>query len=91
MERILNIPTQMICSCNTSGEFTPIRFRYETPTCELITVDVLSVDARKYNNMGTAYELNYICRGRENDRVKSFHLRYYIPSHRWTITKICSI
>jgi hypothetical protein len=90
MERILNIPTQVICSCNTSGEFTPIRFRFETPTCELITIDVLSVDARRYNNMGTAYELNYICRGKLDNRIKTFHLRYYIPSHRWTITKITS-
>lgn len=88
MGRVLNIPTQVICSCNTSGEFTPIRFRYETPSCELITVDVLSVDSRTYEGMGSAYEMNYVCRGKLNNMIKTYYLRYYIPTHRWTITSI---
>ena len=88
MAQILNIPAQVICSCNTSGVFTPIRFRYETPSCELITVDVLSVDSRSESGSFTSYEMRYVCRGMVQGRMHTFYLRYYIPDHRWTITGI---
>ena len=89
MEQILNIPAQVICSCNISGEFTPIRFRYETPACELITINVLSVDSRKHQHMRNTHEMTYVCRGQiDTNIIKTFRLRYHIASHRWTITSI---
>ena len=83
----------MIASCSTIGEFTPIRFRYETPACELVTVNVLSVENRKHTHTRANHEMLYVCRGAiDNDEISnrsfSFHLRYYVPGHCWTLTSV---
>lgn len=82
MERHINYPVQVICSCSTSGEFTPIRFRFESPSCELITIDILAVESRKSVHMNNAYEMTYVCKGKLNNLIKTFHLRYSITAHK---------
>ena len=87
-----NTPIQMIASCSTVGEFTPIRFRYETPDCSLVTVNILSVENRKHTHTRANHEMIYVCRGiidgDECNIARSFCLRYYVPNHCWTLMSI---
>lgn len=86
---MINTPIQMIASCSISGEFTPIRFRYETPACDLVTVNVVSVENRKHKFTNANHEMTYVCRGSiDGVGTLSFHLRYYVPHHKWTLTKV---
>ena len=89
----INQPIQMIASCSISGEFTPIRFRYENLNCELTTVNVLSVDNRKHKHFRTNNEMSYVCRGTIDgddveNRCYSYTLRYYIPTHSWSLVNM---
>ena len=88
MEHVVNIPIQMIASCTTTGEFMPIRFRYEAADCELVTVhidQVLNQDGRAFGNMR---EMIYSCRATMFGQCRTFQVRYLIHEHRWFLYKI---
>lgn len=86
MPRVLNRPIQVISSCNIAGEFVPIRFRFESPDCELLTVEVEEV---LYQDGRTAIHgdtfMHYACRGTIYDRTRTFILCYIIREHRWVL------
>lgn len=56
MENV-NLPIQIICCCSTLGEFTPLRFRFETEEHELITVQIESVLAHKETSFAGMREI----------------------------------
>ena len=90
MERLLNIPVQMIASCNTKGDFTPLRFRFENKDCVLITVDVGSVLSRNPGSPDNRREILYRCRAPFAGRLHTFDLRYVIQDHKWFLYKLYS-
>ena len=52
MEQNLNYPIQMVCAFSTQGDIKPLRFKYEDPEHQIITVDVDNVIARKEMTIG---------------------------------------
>ncbi len=88
MHTTLNLPVQLIASCSTLGDFTPLRFRYENAEHRLITVsidDILSTKEIHYNGMD---EIIYTCYGTLEQESRLFTLKYNIRSHRWLIFQL---
>ncbi len=52
MEQNLNYPIQRVCAFSTQGDIKPLRFKYEDPEHQIITVDVDNVIARKEMPIG---------------------------------------
>lgn len=88
MQKPLNKPIQVISSCSTTGEFTPIRIRFEADNCELVTVDIIDV-LKRDSRTGPQFSqfLHYVCRGIVYDRIRTFILCYKISTHTWTLHK----
>ncbi len=84
----LPIPVQLISSCSTLGELTPIRFRYEDPEHVRHTVSVLEVLSRRDTTIAGIPEMTYVCHGEFEQTRHLFQLRYHIPSHKWSIVKV---
>lgn len=87
MDRILNIPVQMIASCTTSGEFTPLRFRFENRDCTIITVNVDSVVSHS-KEVHNSREIVYTCRAPFAGRMHIIDLRYVIQEHKWFLYRL---
>jgi hypothetical protein len=91
MKQTVNIPVQLISSCSTLGEFTPLRFRYTFPeTHELITVDIQEILSKKENIFIGLHEILYTCSATIQGIEKIFTLRYSILAHQWSIFQMLS-
>ena len=87
---VINIPIQLISSCSTLGELTPLRFRYENEEHILSTIDidnVLSIKEKQYNGIS---EIVYTCQAVFGNDVHLFELSYTVNTHRWKIFRLLS-
>ena len=85
MQKTVNVPIQMISCCNTLGDMTPMRFRYEDDEHNIITVQVIDVLSFKEINFSGNTELLYTCTANIYDMQHMFVLKYNIKSHRWLL------
>ena len=76
-------PIQLISVTSTLGDITPMRFRYESPEHELITVKVDEVHARKEMSIGMGGSIIYTCASEIDGQMILYELRYEIGSHKW--------
>lgn len=82
-DTILNIPIQLISSCSTLGNFTPLKFRFEDNAHNLITInisDILSTRERKFNGV---HDLIYTCQSNTSEVTQLFELKYNVNTHKW--------
>lgn len=90
MTEILNTPIQLISSCSTLGDFTPLRFRYEDEQHVLHTVSIERVLSSSTTCLAGVECILYTCSARLDDRIRIFILKYYVRSHKWSIYQILS-
>lgn len=88
--KIANIPVQLISSCSTLGDLTPLRFRYENEEHSLSTVNIDAVLSIKENQYNGIHEIIYTCQAALNGTVHLFELKYNVSSHKWLIFRILS-
>ncbi len=86
MGQSLNYPIQMVSAFSTQGEIKPLRFRYEDPEHQIITVDVGKVIARKEMTIGKGGSLIYTCESEIDDTKRMYELRYEIGTHKWVFS-----
>lgn len=85
---VVNIPVQLISSCSTLGELTPLRFRYENEEHMLSTVNIDHVLSMKENQYNGITEIIYTCQAYLDKTMHLFELKYTVTSHRWMIFRI---
>lgn len=86
MVQIVNIPIQLISSCSTLGEFTPLRFRYVVPEShDIMTIKIDEVISQKENHFNGAKEFLFTCSACFQNEKKLFDLRYSVITHKWSI------
>ena len=88
MERLCNIPVEILTVCGTDGRMQPLRFRLEDETHQLHTVSVrqvLSVKAVQYVGIEA---MVYLCRAEFEGRERLFELRYTVRTHRWVLLRM---
>ncbi len=82
----VDIPVQMISCTDTNGKITPMKFRFQDKTGELITVTIdkiLSEDQAK-NRVG----INFSCAAFVCGSRKTFGLRYNYFAHEWRLARL---
>ena len=80
------MPVQMISRTDTDGKITPIRFRFEDKTGELVTVtidEVLSAD-QGGNRVGAKFS----CAAQIHGSQKTFSLWYNYFAHEWRLSRL---
>lgn len=87
MEKVVNIPIQMISVCSTVGDLTPMRFRFENEEHEVETVNVNEVHSHKDINFNGIHEIQYVCSAIVNELERIFILKYNVKSHKWIMFK----
>ena len=86
MEQNLNYPIQMVCAFSTQGDIKPLRFKYEDPEHQIITVDVDNILARKEMSIGYGGSLIFTCESEIDDVKRMYELRYEIGTHKWVFS-----
>ena len=86
MGQNLNYPIQMVCAFLTQGDIKPLRFRYEDPEHQIITVDVDNILARKGMSIGYGGSLIFTCESEIDDVKRMYELRYEIGTHKWVFS-----
>ena len=86
MGQNLNYPIQMVCAFSTQGDLKPLRFKYEDPEHQIITVDVDNIIARKQMSIGHGGSLIFTCESEIDDAKRMYELRYEIGSHKWVFS-----
>lgn len=90
MGTVLNLPIQLISSCSTQGEFTPLRFRYEDEEHNLITVQIAEILTHRENHYNGIHEIIYTCRADIYGESRLFDLRYNVSLHRFSVFQMLS-
>lgn len=88
MEQTMNIPIQLISSCSTVGDFTPLRFRFESEDHTLETVTIDKILAHKDTSFNGIREIQYTCQANISGEAKMFVLSYNINSHKWRLFRM---
>ena len=77
-------PIQLICSINTKGEFTPIRFRFRELEGDMVTIDVKEILHYESNSLTV-----FICvSGLFYNQLHSFQLVMQKSTNQWKLTQI---
>jgi hypothetical protein len=76
---LVHIPVQMISCTDTNGKITPMRFRFQDSTGEIITVLIDKILTREQSKMTS----RYICSATVHGMTKEFCLWYSYMSHDW--------
>ncbi len=87
MQQIIDYPVQMISVFSTLGDVKPLRFKYEDPEHQIITVDVGNILAHKELTMGPGGSIIYTCESEIDGRNRLYEVRYQIGTHKWILTK----
>ena len=85
MVQTVNIPIQMISCCSTIGDFTPMKFRYETEDHKILTINISEILSRKETGLSGNKEIRFTCAADIEEETKMFILVYNIGSHRWKL------
>jgi len=88
MEKTINIPIQLISSCSTMGNITPIRFRMEHEDHSLETVNIDGIISHKDVNYNGIKEIQFTCRANIERDMRIFIICYNINSHKWRLFKM---
>lgn len=88
MRKTVNLPIQLISSCSTLGDITPIRFRYEDESHKLETVNIEEIINRKVSKINGIEEIIYTCKASLSGTITFFDLKYIISSHKWILFQI---
>lgn len=88
MENILyvNIPVQMISCTDTTGKITPLRFRFQDKTGELITVTIDKVLSENQNKSQVG--ITFLCTAVIYGTAKTFALWYSYSTHEWHLSHL---
>ena len=84
----INVPIEMIASCNTLGEMQPIKFRVEDDAHQMLTLKVDEVVYKKESIYAGIKTFEYGCKIRMEDKEQLIEVRYHVINHKWTIKKI---
>lgn len=84
----MNIPVQLISSCSTLGELTPLRFRFENDEHKLETVDINQIISTKELKINGLHEIIFTCIANIFYESKLFELKYNVISHKWFIFRV---
>ena len=85
-----NLPIQLIASCSTLGDFTPLRFRYEDPEHRIQTVNIDRVLAEKTTVCGGVHCIQYTCAAAADGRERLFLIKYDVLRHTWMLVRMLS-
>ena len=88
MEHTFNIPIQMISVCSTMGDFTPMRFRFESEEHTVETVKIDQILAHKDTTFNGIKEIQYTCQAIIGNEIRLFIIIYNISSHKWRLFKM---
>ena len=83
MNPSMDYPIQMICAVSTSGNITPMRFRYEDTEHKLFTVNIDEVLAHNEIQIAGATYIIFTCSAVIDNQKTLFKIKYTIPSHQW--------
>lgn len=88
MESILciDIPVQMISCTDTNGRITPLRFKFQDKTGEIITVHIDEILKMEQDN--TVFSATYTCSAIIFAVQHTFALRYNYYAHEWKMTRM---
>ena len=79
---------EMISVCGADGKLTPIRFRMEGEDQELQVVPILRIMSCNPICYAGIDAIQYLCKGKVQDREKVFELRYTLKTHCWSIYRV---
>lgn len=85
IDTTLNIPIQLISSCSTLGDFTPLKFRFEDEEHHIVTVNISDILSTREHKINGIHELIYTCRAYINGASRLFELKYNVNTHKWLI------
>ncbi len=88
MERLCNIPVEILTVCGTDGRMQPLRFRLEDENHQLHTVSVRQVLSVKEVQYVGIEAMVYLCRAEFEGRERLFELRYTVRTHRWVLLRM---
>ncbi len=85
-----NVPIQAITVCSTTGDLTPLRFRYEDVEHQIRAVSVDKVLARKPTTFSGIPCIQYTCSSVSEGSEHLFLLKYNIMQHSWVLMRMLS-
>lgn len=86
MEQKVNYPIQMFFVTSTQGDITPLKFKYEDPEHQVITVSVDEVLAHKEMTIGPGGSVVFTCSSELDGQKVMYELRYEIGTHKWILS-----
>lgn len=84
------IPVQMISIISTTGEITPLKFRFEDMDHAIQTVEITQTLGKKEDNAVGHGFITFICKAVKDERETLVEMTYYVRSHRWELSDIYS-
>ena len=87
MQQNLNYPVQMFCVMSTQGDVRPVKFKYEDPEHQIITVYVNEIHSHKEMTIGKGGSILFICGSELNEQNILYELRYEVGTHKWILSR----
>lgn len=81
----VNIPIQMLLVSDTTGNITPIRFRFQTDESLIETIDIQKVVSRDEKNYVGIREKQFVCIACISNTQHILELRLNLESQKWRI------
>jgi len=78
-------PVEMISICSTDGQLMPVRFRFESESHEICTVQISEVVCVKQTNYVGIEALLYVCKAQMEHAERLLELKYTVRTHRWVL------
>lgn len=86
----VNIPIQMILVADTTGQMTPLRFRFEKADHQIETVRISRTISRDESNYVGIREKRFICSAEMDGHMRLLELRYNVGKQTWRIFQFLS-
>lgn len=85
MEGVVNIPIQMIVAVDTTGNMTPMRFKFESDDHFIETANIEKIVSRDETNYVGIREKRFICVVIVDELQKVIEIRYNVGTQKWRI------
>jgi len=84
----LDIPIQVLCLCNETGDVYPVRFRFEDKNGAMHICKVRQIISIKHSELAGIDAIIFQCAVQIGKRLVTVWLRYTVMSRKWLLLGI---
>lgn len=86
--KMYNKPISVISLMDTEGNITPIKWKIETDTHEVLAYSILNILQRNSRRIAGKMTCNILCETEINGAKRPCELRYILDSAQWLLYKL---